>query len=111
MLITVAVLSTRRWDAATPVGRVDGTVTRPVLSQASMRSLPVRPAPPCEAPPGGRQINSQDTQISGAVVCKSQAAGRHLTLSQSYQSSEKTPPKKAKASTWPARKASSFSVG
>ena len=35
------------------------------------------------APSGGRQINSQDTQTAGSVVSKSQAAGRHLTVSQS----------------------------
>src|SRR4051812_28800642 len=50
-----------------------------------MRSLPARPAP-SGAPPGGRQINSKDTQTSGSVVSKSQAAGRQAGISQSSAS-------------------------
>jgi hypothetical protein len=49
--------------------------------------LPDRDLPaPSGAPPGGRQINSKDTQTSGSVVSKSQAAGRQAGVSQSYES-------------------------
>ena len=53
--------------------------------QAAMRSLPARPAP-SDAPPGGRQVNSKDTQTSRSVVSKSQAAGRQAEVSQLKQS-------------------------
>jgi hypothetical protein len=48
-----------------------------------MRSLLVRPARLSETPPGGRQVNSKDTQTAGSVVSRSQAARRHPTVSQS----------------------------
>ncbi|WP_422733595.1 hypothetical protein ACN26Y_24775 [Micromonospora sp. WMMD558] len=58
-------------DAGRPGGwDCDGTC----CDQAPMRSLHARSAPLGAAPPGGRQINSKDTQAAESVVSKSQAA-------------------------------------